>query len=197
IELGEIEARLREQDNVGETVVVAQDGPTGKQLVAYVVPVESVRDEAVWRDALRRALKTRLPDYMVPAYFVFLVQMPLTPNGKLDRLSLPEPDASQLQQHYVAPQTELEQQVAAIWADVLCLPQVGLNDNFFEVGGHSLLAIQITSRVHAELGLEVPLVEVFQTDSLRAYVQAATTFRAGTAEDFDDLRDFLSELEAI
>ncbi|WP_442757464.1 phosphopantetheine-binding protein, partial [Pseudomonas sp. PM2] len=197
IELGEIEARLREQDNVGETVVVAQDGPTGKQLVAYVVPVESVGDEAVWRDALRRALKTRLPDYMVPAYFVFLAQMPLTPNGKLDRRSLPEPDASQLQQHYVAPQTELEQQIAAIWADILHLPQVGLNDNFFEIGGHSLLAIQITSRVQAELGLEVPLVEVFQTDSLRAYVQAAATFRAGTAEDFDDLRDFLSELEAI
>ncbi|NCE93551.1 non-ribosomal peptide synthetase [Pseudomonas sp. L13] len=197
IELGEIEARLREQDNVGETVVVAQDGPTGKQLVAYVVPVESVGDEAVFRDILRRALKARLPDYMVPAYFMFLAQMPLTPNGKLDRRSLPEPDASQLQQHYVAPQTELEQQIAAIWADILHLPQVGLNDNFFEVGGHSLLAIRITSRIHAELGLEVPLVEVFQTDSLRAYVQAAATFRAGTAEDFDDLRDFLSELEAI
>jgi amino acid adenylation domain-containing protein/non-ribosomal peptide synthase protein (TIGR01720 family) len=197
IELGEIEARLREQDSVGETVVVAQDGPTGKQLVAYVVPAEAMPDEAVFRDTLRRALKTRLPDYMVPAYFMFLAQMPLTPNGKLDRRGLPEPDASQLQQHYVAPQTELEQQVAAIWADVLRLPQVGLNDNFFEVGGHSLLAIQITSRVQAELGLEVPLVEVFQTDSLRAYVQAAATFRAGTAEDFDDLRDFLSELEAI
>lgn len=102
-----------------------------------------------------------------------------------------------LQQAYVAPETELEQQVAAIWADVLRLPQVGLNDNFFEVGGHSLLAIQITSRVQAELGLEVPLLEVFQTETLRAYVQAAATFRAGSAEDFDDLRDFLSELEAI
>ena len=197
IELGEIEARLREQDSVGETVVVAQDGPTGKQLVAYVVPAEAMPDEAAFRDTLRRALKTRLPDYMVPAYFMFLAQMPLTPNGKLDRRGLPEPDPSQLQQHYVAPQTELEQQVAAIWADVLRLPQVGLNDNFFEIGGHSLLAIQITSRVQSELGLDVPLVEVFQTDSLRAYVQAAATFRAGTAEDFDDLRDFLSELEAI
>jgi acyl carrier protein len=80
---------------------------------------------------------------------------------------------------------------------VLRLPHVGLNDNFFEVGGHSLLAIQITSRVQAELGLEVPLVEVFQTETLRAYVQAAAAFRAGSAQDFDDLRDFLSELEAI
>ncbi|WP_339494068.1 non-ribosomal peptide synthase/polyketide synthase [Pseudomonas sp. EA_35y_Pfl1_P108] len=198
IELGEIEARLREQDNVGETVVVAQDGPTGKHLVAYVVPEGgNLANETELRDVLRRALKTRLPDYMVPTHFMFLAQMPLTPNGKLDRKGLPEPDASLLQQAYVAPETELEQQIAAIWADVLRLPQVGLNDNFFEVGGHSLLAIQITSRVQAELGLEVPLVEVFQTETLRAYVQAAATFRAGSAEDFDDLRDFLSELEAI
>ncbi|WAT31391.1 non-ribosomal peptide synthetase [Pseudomonas sp. GXZC] len=198
IELGEIEARLREQDNVGETVVVAQDGPTGKQLVAYVVPADANLDgQTEFRDSLRRALKARLPDYMVPAHFMFLAQMPLTPNGKLDRKGLPEPDASLLQQAYVAPETELEQQIAAIWADILRLPQVGLNDNFFEVGGHSLLAIQITSRVQAELGLEVPLVEVFQTETLRAYVQAAATFRAGSAEDFDDLRDFLSELEAI
>ena len=198
IELGEIEARLREQDSVGETVVVAQDSPTGKQLVAYVVPADALlANETEFRDTLRRALKTRLPDYMVPAHFMFLAQMPLTPNGKLDRKGLPEPDASQLQQHYVAPETELEQQVAAIWADVLRLEQVGLNDNFFEVGGHSLLAIQITSRVQAELGLEVPLVEMFQTETLRAYVQAAATFRAGSAADFDDLRDFLSELEAI
>ncbi|MGK9418713.1 non-ribosomal peptide synthase/polyketide synthase [Pseudomonas cedrina] len=198
IELGEIEARLREQDSVGETVVVAQEGPTGKQLVAYVVPADAnLADQAEFRDSLRRALKTRLPDYMVPAHFMFLAQMPLTPNGKLDRKGLPEPDASLLQQAYVAPETELEQQIAAIWTDVLRLPQVGLNDNFFEVGGHSLLAIQITSRVQAELGLEVPLVEVFQTETLRAYVQAAATFRAGSAEDFDDLRDFLSELEAI
>ncbi|WP_219267618.1 non-ribosomal peptide synthetase [Pseudomonas sp. Xaverov 259] len=197
IELGEIEARLREQDSVGETVVVAQEGPNGKQLVAYVVPAIAQPNETEFRDSLRRALKTRLPDYMVPTHFMFLAQMPLTPNGKLDRKGLPEPDASLMQQHYVAPQSALEQQIAAIWAEILHLPRVGLDDNFFEVGGHSLLAIQITSRVQAELGLEVPLVEVFQTETLRAYAQAAATFRAGSAEDFDDLRDFLSELEAI
>ena len=134
---------------------------------------------------------------MVPAHLMFLERMPLTPNGKLDRKGLPQPDASQMQQAYVAPQSELEQQIAAIWAEVLRLPRVGLNDNFFEVGGHSLLAIQITSRVQAELGLEVPLVEVFQTESLRAYVEAASACRAGSAADFDDLREFLSELEAI
>jgi len=147
IELGEIEARLREQDNVGETVVVAQEGPTGKQLVAYVVPADAnLADETALRETLRRALKTRLPDYMVPTYFMFLAQMPLTPNGKLDRKGLPRPDASLLQQAYVAPQSELEQQIATIWADVLRLPQVGLNDNFFELGGDSIISIQVVSR---------------------------------------------------
>jgi len=202
IELGEIEARLREQEAVREAVVVAQDGPTGKQLVGYLVMfdpalVDDANAQASARDTVRRALKARMPDYMVPTHLMFLAQMPLTPNGKLDRKGLPQPDASQMQQAYVAPQSELEQQIAAIWAEVLRLPQVGLNDNFFEVGGHSLLAIQITSRVQAELGLEVPLVEVFQTESLRAYVEAASVCRAGSAADFDDLREFLSELEAI
>ena len=202
IELGEIEARLREQDAVREAVVVAQDGPTGKQLVGYLVMLDptladDAHAQASAREAVRRALKARLPDYMVPTHLMFLAQMPLTPNGKLDRKGLPQPDASQLQQAYVAPQSELEQQIAAIWAEVLRLPQVGLNDNFFDVGGHSLLAIQITSRVQAELGLEVPLVDVFQTESLRAYVEAASACRAGSAADFDDLREFLSELEAI
>jgi len=149
------------------------------------------------REALRRALKTRLPDYMVPSHLMFLAQMPLTPNGKLDRKGLPQADASLMQQAYEAPHSELEQQLAAIWAEVLRLPRVGLNDNFFEVGGYSLLAIQITSRVQAELGLEVPLAQLFQTESLRAYAEAAAGCRAGSAADFDDLREFLSELEAI
>ncbi|MGC5702151.1 non-ribosomal peptide synthetase [Pseudomonas sp. NFXW11] len=202
IELGEIEARLREHEAVREAVVVAQDGATGKQLVAYVVAQDpavasDTTAQAGAREALRRALKARLPDYMVPGHLMFLAQMPLTPNGKLDRKGLPEPDASQLQQTYEAPQSELEQQLAAIWAEILRLPRVGLNDNFFEVGGHSLLAIQITSRVQAELGLEVPLAQLFQTESLRAYAEVAAGYRAGSAADFDDLREFLSELEAI
>ncbi|KRP71474.1 peptide synthase [Pseudomonas paralactis] len=147
IELGEIEARLREQENVGETVVVAQEGPTGKQLVAYVVPADaSLANQTEFRESLRRALKNRLPDYMVPTYFMFLAQMPLTPNGKLDRKGLPQPDVSLLQQAYVAPQSELELRLAAIWADVLRLPQVGLNDNFFELGGDSIISIQVVSR---------------------------------------------------
>ena len=172
IELGEIEARLREQDNVGESVVVAQEGPTGKQLVAYVVPASSVVNETEWRDSLRRALKAHLPDYMVPAHLMFLAHMPLTPNGKLDRKGLPRPDVSQMQQVYVAPQSELEQGVAAIWGEILGLERVGLADHFFESGGHSLLAMQVISRLRQWLVREVPLRTLFEHPQLQGFVEA-------------------------
>ncbi|WP_426109355.1 amino acid adenylation domain-containing protein [Pseudomonas sp. TWR1-1-4] len=173
IELGEIEARLREQDNVGETVVVAQDGPTGKQLVAYVVPAEGpLANETQLRETLRRALKTHLPDYMVPAHFMFLAQMPLTPNGKLDRKGLPQPDTAQSQGVWVEPVTPLQQQVAAIWAQVLGAERIGLNDHFFELGGHSLLAMQVISRVRQLLGREVALRTLFEAPQLEGFVLA-------------------------
>ncbi|AVE03295.1 non-ribosomal peptide synthetase [Pseudomonas palleroniana] len=177
IELGEIEARLREQDSVGETVVVAQEGPTGKQLVAYVVPLDpTLLDDAVaqsnGREALRRALKTRLPDYMVPTHLLFLERMPLTPNGKLDRKGLPKPDVSQLQQVYVAPQSKLEQQIAAIWADVLRLPQVGLHDNFFELGGDSIISIQVVSRAR-QAGVRFTPKDLFQHQTVQSLAAVA------------------------
>ncbi|NWC90027.1 amino acid adenylation domain-containing protein, partial [Pseudomonas reactans] len=173
IELGEIEARLREQDNVGETVVVAQDGPTGKQLMAYVVPAEGpLANEIELRETLRRALKTHLPDYMVPAHFMFLAQMPLTPNGKLDRKGLPQPDTAQSQGVWVEPVTPLQQQVAAIWAQVLGAERIGLNDHFFELGGHSLLAMQVISRVRQLLGREVALRTLFEAPQLEGFVLA-------------------------
>jgi amino acid adenylation domain-containing protein/non-ribosomal peptide synthase protein (TIGR01720 family) len=177
IELGEIEARLREQDSVGETVVVAQEGPSGKQLVAYVVPLDAqLLNDAVaqstCREVLRRALKTRLPDYMVPTHFMFLAQMPLTPNGKLDRKALPRPDVSQMQQVYVAPQSGLEQQIAAIWADVLRLPQVGLHDNFFELGGDSIISIQVVSRAR-QAGVRFSPKDLFQHQTVQSLASVA------------------------
>ncbi|WP_342366742.1 non-ribosomal peptide synthase/polyketide synthase [Pseudomonas fluorescens] len=172
IELGEIEARLREQDSVGETVVVAQEGPSGKQLVAYVVPAADEYTESEFRDALRRALKARLPDYMVPAHIMFLKQMPLTPNGKLDRKGLPQPDASQMQQAYVAPQSELEQKIAGLWADVLRLPRVGLNDNFFELGGDSIISIQVVSRAR-QAGIRFTPKDLFQHQTVQSLAAVA------------------------
>ncbi|MDF2796222.1 MAG: pvdJ, partial [Pseudomonas orientalis] len=177
IELGEIEARLREQDSVGETVVVAQEGPTGKQLVAYVVPLDpALLDDAVaqanGREALRRALKTRLPDYMVPTHLMFLERMPLTPNGKLDRKGLPLPDVSLMQQVYVAPQSELERKIAAIWSDVLRLPHVGLHDNFFELGGDSIISIQVVSRAR-QVGVHFSPKDLFQHQTVQSLAAVA------------------------
>ncbi len=176
IELGEIEARLLALESVRETVVVAQDGPTGPQLVGYVVPasgeVLDADGEAALRAALKTSLKAELPEYMVPAHLLFLAQLPLTPNGKVDRKALPAPDASQLQSTYIAPQTATQHTVAEIWQAVLKLEQVGLGDNFFELGGHSLLVTQVVSRVRQALNVQVPLRTLFEHSTLVDFVAA-------------------------
>ncbi|WP_302475267.1 non-ribosomal peptide synthase/polyketide synthase [Pseudomonas koreensis] len=176
IELGEIEARLLALDSVRETVVVAQDGPTGPQLVGYVVPTNDATldadGEAELRAALKASLKAELPEYMVPAHLLFLAQLPLTPNGKVDRKALPAPDASQLQSTYVAPQTATQHTVAEIWQAVLKLERVGLSDNFFELGGHSLLVTQVVSRVRQALNVQVPLRTLFEHSTLADFVAA-------------------------
>ncbi|MDE4537196.1 non-ribosomal peptide synthase/polyketide synthase [Pseudomonas sp. ITEM 17296] len=172
IELGEIEARLLELPAVQEAVVLAQDGPSGKQLVGYVVPANSTQDEAALRDSLREALKAGLPDYMVPAHLLLLGKLPVTPNGKLDRKALPQPDASLLQGEYVAPQSELEQQIAAIWADVLKLEKVGLTDNFFELGGDSIISLQVVSRARQQ-AIQFTPKELFLNQTVQALAAVA------------------------
>jgi len=169
IELGEIEARLLQLPAVREAVVLAMDGANGQQLVGYLVAEPGQLADAELREAIKAQLRTELPDYMVPAHLLFLETLPLTGNGKLDRKALPQPDASLLQQAYVAPQSELEQQIATIWQDVLKLEQVGLTDDFFELGGHSLLATQVVSRVRQSLGLEVALRTLFEHSRLAAF----------------------------
>ncbi|WP_277965042.1 amino acid adenylation domain-containing protein, partial [Pseudomonas sp. RIT-To-2] len=143
IELGEIAVRLLQHPALRDAVVIDTEGASGKQLVAYLVPAEGGEVDA---QAIRNHLQATLPDYMVPAHLVTLDALPLTPNGKLDRKALPQPDLSQAQQAYVAPQTEVQAQLASIWAQVLKVPQVGLNDNFFELGGDSIVSIQVVSR---------------------------------------------------
>ena len=164
IELGEIETRLLEHPAIRETVVLDIDGLQGKQLAAYVV----TRSE-LDIDQLKAALKAHLPDYMVPTFFIPLDAMPLTPNGKLDRKALPQPDTSLSQSAYVAPETELEQQLAVIWAEVLKIERVGLDDSFFELGGHSLLATQVISRVRQSLKIELALRSLFEARDLRSF----------------------------
>ncbi|WP_085691694.1 MULTISPECIES: non-ribosomal peptide synthetase [unclassified Pseudomonas] len=202
IELGEIEARLQQQDAVREAVVLALDAPGGKQLLGYVVPADaaSVASEearAALLDTLRARLKASLPDYMVPAHLLLLERLPLTPNGKLDRKALPQPDGNLRRAAHVAPETELERRIAAVWAEVLGLENVSLTDNFFELGGHSLLATQAVARLQIELGTNLPLALLFQTENLQAFAQEVGSLGTRNDGDLDELQDFMAELEAV
>jgi amino acid adenylation domain-containing protein len=160
IELGEIEARLGEHAGVREVVVLARvETPGSKRLVAYVVPAEIPGPTA---GELHDYLKTCLPDYMVPEAFVLLEALPLTPNGKVDRRALPAPTWPELAESFMAPRTPTEEVLARIWAEVLGLERVGVQDNFFALGGHSLAAIQILSRVREAFQVELPLRSLFK-----------------------------------
>ena len=195
IELGEIEVRLLAQPAVTEAAVLAVESASGAQLVAYVVasPLDLYDDQAqrVLRDGLKTGLKSSLPDYMIPAHLLFLEQLPLTPNGKLDRKALPAVDASQMQAAYVAPHSELEQQVAEIWQQVLDVERIGLNDHFFELGGHSLLAVNVVSRMALELGLTLTPQLLFQHPVLSEFVAHLNTGGGAINEQK------LSKLEAL
>ncbi|MFJ2338947.1 amino acid adenylation domain-containing protein [Pseudomonas protegens] len=203
IEMGEIEARLLELPLVREAVVLAQEAAGGPQLVAYVVAaagvaVESPEQQAQVREQLKAALKEVLPDYMLPAHLLFLEALPLSPNGKLDRKALPKADASLLQQAYIAPQSELEQQVAAIWAQVLEVEQVGMNDNFFELGGHSLLVTAMVSRVQLKLGRQVSVQMAFEFPTLGLFVsQLQQAPGQVQGADLSALELLLDEMEAV
>jgi amino acid adenylation domain-containing protein len=173
IELGEIETRLGQHEAVQDCVAVVRDvGPGEKQLVAYVV--KGGRNPTT--EELRSFLKAGLPDYMVPASFVFLDQIPLTPNGKVDRRALPQPESPTSQTDFVAPRTASEETLAAIWSAILKVDRVGIHDNFFDLGGHSLLATQVVSRVRDAFQIELPLRSIFETPTiagLSCWVNAA------------------------
>ncbi len=164
IELGEIESVLRQHPHVRDTVVAAQEAPSGDQrLVAYCSPAQSPAPAA---EELRCFLKTTLPDYMVPAVFVMLDLLPRTPNGKVDRKALPIPDAAAAPGECVAPTTPMQLAIAQIWSDVLGLKRVGLHDNFFTLGGHSLIATQVISRLRSFSRTEVMLRDLFESPTL-------------------------------
>ncbi|BAW24747.1 MULTISPECIES: non-ribosomal peptide synthetase [Pseudomonas] len=172
IELGEIETRLLEHPSVREAVVLDIDGPGGKQLAGYLVVGEAPADpqqQNALRSELREHLRHGLADYMVPTHLLFLERLPVTANGKLDRKALPKPDASVLQDSYVAPRSELEQQIATIWAEVLKLDQVGVTDNFFALGGHSLSATQVIVRVREATGIDATLKALFEQPRLEDF----------------------------
>ena len=170
IELGEIEARLRAHDSVREAVVVARaDAADDPRLVAYFVPAQSPAPAAA---TLRQFLRLALPEYMVPGAFVELEALPLTRHGKVDRQALPAPEAARAaSESYVAPRNELEEKIARIWAEVLGVERVGVDDNFFDLGGHSLLVVQVHSRLREAFGVEVSIVELFKNPTVGSLAQ--------------------------
>jgi thioesterase domain-containing protein/acyl carrier protein len=165
VEPGEVEAALLRHPDVREAAVVARRGPDGNQrLIAYTVAA----GPAVSTSDLRAYLAESLPDYMIPAAFLSLDELPRTPEGKLDRRALPEPsgDRPELEQGYVAPESPLEERLAAIYADLLGLERVGRDDDFFELGGHSLLAVRLFSVIDRKLGVKLPLAVLFEGGSV-------------------------------
>src|SRR5581483_5571924 len=162
IELGEIEAGLLAFEGIRQAVVVAREDSTGdKRLVAYYTATPG--GEAVTAEQLRTHLSSLLPAYMVPAAYVRLEQLPLTPSGKLDRRSLPSPDASAYAApEYEAPQGPMETTMAAIWGELLEVDRIGRHDDFFERGGHSLLMLKLVMRLQQAFGLDVKITDVFE-----------------------------------
>ncbi len=197
IELGEIEMRLQHCAGVREAAVLAVDMAAGRQLVGYVVTDAGAADADAQARAIRDALRAVLPDFMVPAHLVVLDRLPLTPSGKLDRKALPAPDLSQLQASFRAPVSEQEQRLAAIWMQVLQVPQVGLDDSFFELGGHSLLAAQVIARIKSELGIALPMRSVFERPHLAALAAELQALDATADEDWADMEAYLNSLEEV
>lgn len=166
VEIGEIENAILQHEEVKEAVVILrEDDPSAKKLAAYLV---SAADGPLDYGKLRADLQNKLPEYMIPAYYVGLDRLPLNSNGKVDRSALPAPDSSHLawEEDFVEPGTETEKTVAAIWADLLGLDQVGIRDDFFKLGGHSLLAVQAISRIMDITGVKLPLRVFFEKSTI-------------------------------
>jgi amino acid adenylation domain-containing protein len=195
VEPGEIEAALREIAGVSEAVVRArEDAPGQARLVGYVVP-DPARPPSV--SDLRRLLKEKLPEYMVPSTFVLLDALPRTRSGKLDAASLPAPEPArpELDNTYCEPRTPTEETLAEIWRTVLRLDRVGVHDNFFELGGHSLLATQVISRVRDVFHVDVPLRDLFVNPTV-AGLALAIAERQSERVAPGELESLLSELKA-
>ena len=185
VEPGEIESVLASDPSVAQAVVIIrEDRPGDKRLVGYVVPREG---ESPRGPQLRRLAKDRLPDYMVPSAIVVLDALPLTPNGKIDRRALPAPDGGrQAEDAFVAPRTELEGEIAAIWSDVLGLSAVSVEDNFFDLGGHSMLVVKLHARLKAARRCDLTVVDIFRYPTVSALARRLTGDDGRSHQAFGD-----------
>jgi acyl carrier protein len=165
IEPEEITAILDKHDAIYSSVVLAVKKAERNYLVGYVAPNKNA---TITIPEIRSYLSQQLPQVMIPEQFVFLEEIPLKANGKIDRGALPAPDQihSESEQQYVPPRSPVEEMLAAIWRDVLKIDQIGIHDNFFEFGGHSLLAVQLIVRINKQLQIEFPLYALFETPTV-------------------------------
>ena len=185
IELGEIETLLAKQDGVREAVVIArEDSPGDARLVGYVVSSGEV-DEVALKDALR----SELPEYMVPSAIASLDAMPLTPNGKVDRKALPAPDSltSAKAVEYVAPEGELQGSLVEVWCEVLARDKVGVDDNFFDIGGHSLLIVRMHRSLKERVPQPIAITDLYRFPTIRSL--ASHLEAGGKSEDLKKSAD--------
>jgi amino acid adenylation domain-containing protein len=181
IELGEIETALARHGAVKQALVLARENEQGdKRLLGYVVAMSNVTGEQ-----LRDYLKQEVPDYMVPQAIAVLAKFPLTANGKIDRQALPEPQAAAAQRAYVVPRNATEQQIAEIWAEVLRrdLSSISIEDNFFDLGGHSLMATQVVSRIRERFALEISMRVMFDQPTIARLAEALTQAQEASDDD--------------
>ena len=184
IELGEIEAALGRHQGVKQALVLARENEQGdKRLLGYVV----AQGADLTGEQLREYLKQEVPDYMVPQAIAVVAKFPLTANGKIDRQALPEPQSAAAQRTYVAPRTETEQKVAEIWAEVLRrdLSSISVDDNFFDLGGHSLMATQVVSRIREQFPVEISMRAMFDRPTIARLAEAVLQAQAAAQEDED------------
>ena len=194
IELGEIESVLAAHDAVAQAVVICrEDRPGDKRLVAYLIAADGEIDIA----ALRTAARERLPEYMMPSAFMTMDRLPLTPNGKVDRRALPAPDAEAFAvAEYTAPRNAEEETLTALWAEVLGRPQIGIHDNFFDLGGHSLIATQLVTRMQKALGGDIGLRMMFEAPTVAQFAELLLSNRMKNVDE-EALAAMLQQLEGL
>jgi amino acid adenylation domain-containing protein len=187
IEIGEIESVLAQYPAVREVVVLArEDVPGDKRLVAYIVPKQQSKLDV---EELRNSARDKLPSYMVPAAIVLMDAFPLTSSGKVDRRSLPIPERKrQKDKSYVAPQGELERILAGIWEELLQVDKVGVRDNFFDLGGHSLLLVKMVPKLEKAFGRKVSIIDLFQRPNIKAMAEFLSDERKG-GPSFDRIQE--------
>ncbi|MDO3387976.1 phosphopantetheine-binding protein, partial [Gilvimarinus sp. SDUM040013] len=203
IELGEIETALMEVPSIDNAVVTSVGDEQHKQLVAYVVLGEQYRNNldvsesksstrADILSGVKESLLSRLPDYMVPSQYMILSELPLSSNGKIDRKSLPSIDVDVMKGEYRAPSNEVEKMLCTIWEEVLGVDKVGVNDNFFAIGGDSLLAVKLLNRVNVEFSMSLTLNQLIRCEKLE-HMSAIIESASGQFSDID--QEEMEEME--